>query len=929
MKLQTYINSILSLLMALMPSAGFCQSSDRNYVRTQTMLNGQGTKIKTEIQYYDALGRPDLYVTNGMGHSGNYTYLLTTYNQAGLPRRVYRPLAGSISGGYLDETGITGLLNTTYSDIDAFSHSTYDALGREVSTVSPGEEWHDYDLGIYTSHQTNAANSVRRYIAEDEPGSLVDLHAFYPAGTLYAEQTTDEDGHAVTIFTDRMQRKVLERRQDSLDTYFVYNTVGRLRFVLTPEYQKSGHKDRLAYEYRYNNRGLVDKKILPHCEYIQYWYDRHDRLVSMQDANLRERGRCRFYLYDQQGRIAIQGTCDNFNYNNPCIVTRSSASGWLGTGYDYDSQYGVSHPMLEIVSHYDDYTFLSASLFAQAATQLTVSAAQSAKGLPTGTYTRSSARTATLSATYYDQRGNPIQTRQWSADGLRKYTARSFSHTDKPLTESATVYLGNAHATVSKTYTYHDYSDQLASVAVACNNGTPVTVAAYEYNDIGQLKKLTRGGSAGSVSYKYNVRGWLTEITSNDFSEWLHYTDGVGTPYYSGNISSQLWKAGSESFKRGYRFDYDLFGRMVRGIYGEGDNLAAHGGRYTETLLEYTLNGSPRKIERYGKKSDGNYGKIDNLRLYYNCMQVDSVKEDALPVTYAGAFDFVARTATGIGGKQYAYYGDGSLMWDANKGIAMIEYDWTCRPKRVQFTNGNVTEYDYAPDGHRRKVVYRTAVPNISVPVGSTLTMNAANTLAADSIVYAGEFIFENGQLGKYLFEGGYATFAGGQPAYHYYTCDHLGNNRTVVSHGGSLEQVNHYYPFGAVYSDAGMNDALQRYKYNGKELDRMHGMNLYDYGARSYDPLLCRFTQTDRFSDKYPWVNPYGLCGNNPVNMVDVNGDSIMIDSKSLAAIYAGIENGTNLYLQGLPSSHGRPGVNPFVYGRSSMMSKRLGYDY
>ena len=104
------------------------------------------------------------------------------------------------------------------------------------------------------------------------------------------------------------------------------------------------------------------------------------------------------------------------------------------------------------------------------------------------------------------------------------------------------------------------------------------------------------------------------------------------------------------------------------------------------------------------------------------------------------------------------------------------------------------------------------------------------------------------------------ATFAGGQPSYHYYTRDHLGNNRTVVSHGGSLEQVNHYYPFGAVYSDAGTNDALQRYKYNGKELDRMHGMNLYDYGARSYDPLLCRFTQTDPMAEKYYDVNKFYL---------------------------------------------------------------------
>ena len=34
-------------------------------------------------------------------------------------------------------------------------------------------------------------------------------------------------------------------------------------------------------------------------------------------------------------------------------------------------------------------------------------------------------------------------------------------------------------------------------------------------------------------------------------------------------------------------------------------------------------------------------------------------------------------------------------------------------------------------------------------------------------------------------------------------------------------------------------------------------------------------------------------------------------------------------LYLRDLPSGHGQPGVNDFVYGRATMMSKRLGYDY
>ena len=107
------------------------------------------------------------------------------------------------------------------------------------------------------------------------------------------EKTTDEDGHTLTIFTDKLGRKVLERRasdEGNNDTYFVYNDLGQLRFVLSPEYQNDRHKAIFAYEYRYDNRGNVVKKILPQCEYIQYWYDTADRLIYMQDGRMRTKG---------------------------------------------------------------------------------------------------------------------------------------------------------------------------------------------------------------------------------------------------------------------------------------------------------------------------------------------------------------------------------------------------------------------------------------------------------------------------------------------------------------------------------------------------------------------------------------------------------------------------------------------------------------
>lgn len=60
---------------------------------------------------------------------------------------------------------------------------------------------------------------------------------------------------------------------------------------------------------------------------------------------------------------------------------------------------------------------------------------------------------------------------------------------------------------------------------------------------------------------------------------------------------------------------------------------------------------------------------------------------------------------------------------------------------------------------------------------------------------------------------------------------------------------------------------------YNGKELDRMHGLDWYDYGARMYDPATGLWTSTDPLAEKYYHVSPYAYCGNNPVIFIDLDG--------------------------------------------------------
>ena len=83
--------------------------------------------------------------------------------------------------------------------------------------------------------------------------------------------------------------------------------------------------------------------------------------------------------------------------------------------------------------------------------------------------------------------------------------------------------------------------------------------------------------------------------------------------------------------------------------------------------------------------------------------------------------------------------------------------------------------------------------------------------------------------LTKTLTKTGTGSNATYTPTYHFYMKDHLGSNRVVASTTGEAEQVNHYYPYGSTFYGETSTD--HRFKYCGKELDRMHGLDWYDSG--------------------------------------------------------------------------------------------------
>ena len=219
-------------------------------------------------------------------------------------------------------------------------------------------------------------------------------------------------------------------------------------------------------------------------------------------------------------------------------------------------------------------------------------------------------------------------------------------------------------------------------------------------------------------------------------------------------------------------------------------------------------------------------------------------------------------------------YANGNMTKDRNKGISNITYNTMNLPSRIEFENGSRATYLYSADGTKLQMKYETSYAGLLAsgpPSGSTSTAIAQT----HTIDYVGDKIYEDGVLSRILIEGGYVDYSGETPIYQTYLTDHQGNVRVVVDENTAVKQVNHYYPYGALFAES-TNSNVQPYKYNGKELDRMHGLDWYDHGARHNDAAIGRWHVMDPLCEKYYDVSPYAYCAGDPMNAIDPDGKSI-----------------------------------------------------
>jgi RHS repeat-associated protein len=438
-------------------------------------------------------------------------------------------------------------------------------------------------------------------------------------------------------------------------------------------------------------------------------------------------------------------------------------------------------------------------------------------------------------------------------------------------------------------------------------------MAYNKYDELGQLiskrvgsTDLTGNTPFQKVDYAYNVRGWLKAINDTGalakpgeptdlFAFGLGYdtvsafNNYTGTPLFNGNISETHW-TGGDGIKRSYSYGYDAMNRLRKAAYIKGASFAHS---YDEDI-SYDRNGNIHWLKRMGHNDD-TPSEIDEIDYVYDSQYKNRLMRATDQTLSPNGFK-----DGNTQGDDYAYDDSGNLTKDLNKGITQIIYNHLNLPTKILFgSEAWKIEYLYTADG--RKVRKSAPYLNSSVDGG----------IGAMVMEYIGGFHYQDGILRFFPTAEGYveATKAkiGSTYSYVFNHKDHLGNIRMSYAENpqvpGTLKilEENHYYPFGLKHAHYSSNLLFFRekdpkpelmltasplnpvpqfpynYKYNGKEFQNEMGMDLYDYGARNYDPAIGRWITMDNLSELYFNNSSYVYALNTPVQAIDPDGNVVI----------------------------------------------------
>lgn len=844
-----------------------------------------------QITYFDGLGRP--MQKTGIKATPQTQDLVTpvTYDALGRPVRTYLPYASNGTGLY-QTNALNQQLNFYQANGDRIANDTapwanteYETspLDRVAKQGAPGAAWQpatSADHSVKFAERANTANEVRRF---DYAGGVCSSPGFYDAGTLQAKETRDEQDLLTVQYTDRQGHVVLKKivGTNDLRTYYVYDELDRLRLVIPPaatnEVPASGtwaltaaqlatFEARWCFRYEYDGRGRIKEKQVPGSGIVSIAYNQRNLPVLQQDANQLNQGIWLFNKYDGLGRVVATGQWYDgrgraalqavLDAETVFIEQRDNTS----VGYTLTAAFpqSVSESDLLTVAYYDDYT--QTTLANKAFVPENGVASSKRNPVVTGQVTGRSERVLgsdyypapwLTTAVYYDAKYRPIQTQQdlFPSGWERTTTAVDFAGrtTNSLVTHNypANNQAGVSQHTILQEFAY-DQASRLTETRQQVDSQPKVVLARQEYNEIGQVvdKKLhsldgvtlTTGASfLQSVDYRYNIRGWLTNINNRDLTNNIPYYAGVdpnsddlaiegtdlfgmelmydnhqsqsgSTPQHNGNISEVMWQTNNPAIAgnglRGYAYHYDPVNRISSADYRTYSNgWVVNQKDFSVSGIGYDANGNLQSMTRKGRTSvpgvaNETWGTLDNLAYSYDGNRLVAVDDAATTASTHDFHDVTGSYTPGSSSAEYTYDPMGNLYADRNKGITGISYNLLNKPEWLYLYQNNASKYVrfiYTASG--TKLQKHTWEPNPAYGQPGQRYWLEHNT------EYAGGFVYEDNANNEKVLkfastsEGRLLYTVNPNPGpyswkYEYHLKDHLGNLRIAfTADGGGTQQ--------------------------------------------------------------------------------------------------------------------------------------------